>query len=311
MLLTSAGPYPEVGGATAGGAAAARAARPAALAGTPARRASATERKLAMHANDPALAVAQARIGAGTAGPAAWAAPLDRAAPLTRTTVPNRVAVTGAAAARRRLVATFFAGGPAVGRVVRLHPGQRTIDVPIVVSGNRIDDEDRTRIFVGLEALHGVSVGDYLGGVTVLDDDPDPVMTITRLVTVTKGQTLRWHVSLSVPTNRPVFASGVPADPTTVPGGSPGGTVPELTTADVPADWLRGLGVEPPSPPRMLSAAGLFLGVDVPIGTTGADLEIPTLAGTAAGSRQVVWSLLAAENPLLAKDTAVAGVVTD
>lgn len=171
---------------------------------------------------------------------------------------------------------------------VTLRPGQRTISIPVSVVGDDRDDEPELTTQVVAEAVTGVQVGDYVGGVTVLDDDPDPVVSVTPRASAVKGAPLRWSVSLSAPTDRYIFGFlGSPVAPDTVPGGSPEGTVPEMTTDDVPPEVL-GLEV-PPDPAVPLSSYGLFLFVEVPPGQTSAVVEVPTVAGTAPGPRQVVF----------------------
>ena len=91
-----------------------------------------------------------------------------------------------------------------------------------------------------MKAVRGLAVGDYTGGLTVLDDDPTPTLTVVPVATsVEEGADLVWTLRLSDVTDVGVFVALTP----TAPGP---GLPPELDTKDVPADWLTEHEVDPP-----------------------------------------------------------------
>jgi hypothetical protein len=161
---------------------------------------------------------------------------------------------------------------PATGRVrdrlVTVHAGGHDIDVPIEVKGNTRYGTD-VSYDVLVKAVRGAVVGSYRGGITVHDDDPAPKMTVTPLADrVTEGQSLKWRVSLSeaVDVDMGALFAAVPVSP-------------ELSTKDVSARWLRDTTGASPDPERPLSKVegGLYLWVNIPAGSTSADVTIPTV----------------------------------
>jgi hypothetical protein len=197
-------------------------------------------------------------------------------------------------------------GAPFSVRVLAVPPGHPTLQVPITVVGNTLDDLPRLNVTVQVQPWRGIATGGYLGGATILDDDPSPTLTLTAVADrVSEDATLTWRMKLSGPSN--LFVGGlfelIP------PVGHP-----ELSTDDVPADWLVQQGFEPPSPSVPLSGLGLVLFVDVELGRTSADLTIPTVLDTRTepAERVVLRSLqLFGAEPKLPAGTRLVGVVSD
>jgi len=194
--------------------------------------------------------------------------------------------------------------------LVTLRPRQRTIDVPVVVTGNDIDDEDETLVAVVVQAVSGLTAADYVNGAVVLDDDPAPTVTLTSpTATASEGDSLTWTVTLSRPSNRFLFTVMTPVRP-------PAGTA-ELSSNDVPADWLDEWLTEPVDldPPVRLSDLPLFGILEVEPGETSGSFTIPTVADTRAeGAEQVRWVVrddLAGSSTLLPAGTVLTGTVTD
>ena len=167
---------------------------------------------------------------------------------------------------------------------VLLEPGQRR--VRFAVPWER-DDRDDFPDATGFDALvfsasGTVVTGDYAGRATVRDDDPSPAVSVERLAgTVPEGTRLRWRLRLSEPADyfAGFFWEVVRAD----------GDAPQLRTNDVPASWLRSMGVQPPARPVPLwrvDGLGGVIGLE-----PGQDTEvvsIPTVADERAEGREVV-----------------------
>ncbi len=78
--------------------------------------------------------------------------------------------VTGSGTGQVRVFVVNPATNLATSTVVNVSPGQTTISIPIAVTGNTVDEPDRTYL-VGAKAIKGVFVGDVFGALTVHDDD--------------------------------------------------------------------------------------------------------------------------------------------
>ena len=178
---------------------------------------------------------------------------------------------------------------PVEGRLLRrtsvlLQPGQReaTFTVPFVRDDR--DDFPDTSSFDGLVfATSGaVTTSDYAGRVTIRDDDPSPEVTIRRADrTVTEGADLRWRLELSEPVD---YFAGFTWRVVRAEGDGP-----QLRSNDVPPDWLRDLGVNPPRRPVplwRLEGLGGFVGFDP--GQRRAVLAVPTVADDRDESREVL-----------------------
>ncbi len=168
--------------------------------------------------------------------------------------------------------------------IVTLSPGDTFIDVPVRYEGNQVDSDD-TSFTVILRALHQAVTGNYLGSLTVLDDDPAPQATVTSSATAVEGAPLRWTVSLDGPSGRYItfnFALVKPADGLT-----------ELSTDDVPQRWLDRCGRVPASPKPLSQARIYCTSVDLPPGVTDGDLVIRTAKDNRVeGDESVAWQLV-------------------
>lgn len=78
--------------------------------------------------------------------------------------------VTGSGSGQVRVFVVDPSTNVATASVVTVSPGQTTISIPITVTGNTVDEPDRTYL-VGAKAIKGVFVGDVFGALTVHDDD--------------------------------------------------------------------------------------------------------------------------------------------
>jgi erythromycin esterase-like protein len=124
-----------------------------------------------------------------------------------------------------------------------------------------------------LASLTGALTVDYFGGVTTIEDEEPPMLSVDAAdVTGTEGDVLEWTLRLSGPTTGAWYTFAAEA-----PDG-----ITELDSDDVDRDWLHDRlwwweDQLPPDPPLALSEIGSDLGfhVDLGYGETVAVLEIP------------------------------------
>ncbi|WP_349362163.1 hypothetical protein [Streptomyces sp. H27-C3] len=181
------------------------------------------------------------------------------------------VNVSGKGSGRVRLFVPKPGTDEVTSRVVTVRPGSSAIDIPVTVKGNTRYDYDISHdAFV--KAVRGVAVGSHRGGVTALNDDPMPKVSVTPVKDrVTEGPQLTWRMSLAQAADADVMAE-VAFQPLT--------NGVELSTMDVDPRWLEETFGESPSPARPLSrmTEGAALYVSVPPGTLSAEMSVPTVA---------------------------------
>lgn len=154
-------------------------------------------------------------------------------------------------------------------RLVTLRPGQPAAEVTFTVKGNtRFSWGESQDVLV--KAVRGTVIGSYGGGVTVVEDDPMPEITVSPVADdVTEGQPLRWKATLSEPADVDLGVSL---------GVLPVADGPELSTKDVDPQWLRDHAGEIPAGEVPLSKLEYFaLWAPVPPGQTSAELTVPTV----------------------------------
>ena len=195
---------------------------------------------------------------------------------------------------------------------VTLRHGQLAIPVPVKVPGNDVDDDDEDLVIVTVQAVSGLTAGDYVNGAVIQDDDPTPTITlISPTTTATEGQTLTWTVTFSKPSNRFFTSYLRPVRP-------PAGTA-ELASDDVTAAWLSRWLLDDVDldPPKALSRLPLTGRVEMEPGQITATLSVPTAADARVEGPEQIW--LAADQPdpddvptaLLPAGTVLTGTVTD
>jgi hypothetical protein len=213
------------------------------------------------------------------------------------------VSVTGDSPATLRLFISDE-DGEITTRLVTVHPGQPEIRLPYEVTGN-------TRWSVGADhriiakAIHNVVGGGYMGGLSVLDDDPEPTLTMTPAAgPVREGGTLTWTATSSAVADSALIRYGWPIAPE---------EGPELSSTDVDAEWFRqnsyGLDADP-EPSRPLSTTFVQVAVFVEAGELTGVLEIPTVADDEAEPAEHV-RLFMTSWPPTSPDFELTGTVTD
>jgi hypothetical protein len=128
-------------------------------------------------------------------------------------------------------------------------------------------------------AIRGVVTGNYLGSITVVDDDPVPTLSVVaQSVTAVEGKSLTWRFRLSAPTTGTSvwFCIESPTKGN------------ELSSSDVPASWLQQSYVSPPFQPVPLSTLNMYLTVDFDYGATSGSLIMPIVVDTLAENDESV-----------------------
>lgn len=216
------------------------------------------------------------------------------------------VDVTGAVVQRARVayqVTNVTTGEQEPPSVLVLQPGQTRAWVPIRIDSDDRDDLRVTQYWVAAFPRSRAMTGQYVGLLRVRDDDRSPPATFTPVkARVDEGEPLRFRVELARPVD--YFADYYFTVVTTDAGRR------QLSTADVPARWLRHHGVRPPQRPVPLSKTDLALFAGIPQGRTRATVSVPTiLDGRAEGGEGV--ALLPARDPTIRDPVAASGVVRD
>jgi hypothetical protein len=177
--------------------------------------------------------------------------------------------------------------GRAENRLVTVRPGSDAIDVPVEVKGDTAYGDD-VEHDIAVKAVHNAVVGKHRGGVTVENDDPEPVITLSPVADrVTEGETLTWRLSMDAPTPVDMW------EPVRVLPVTEGA---ELSTKDVDPQWLMNHTGELPDPERALSRANLWVWTDIPAGTTTADFTVPTVTDQLAEPAESVRLALTDDN---------------
>lgn len=161
---------------------------------------------------------------------------------------------------------------------VDLAAGQTRGSIPVRYDADTRDDLDETRTFASAWATSGVMTDDYLGSLTVVDDDPTPAVRVTRPATfVAEGRPTQWRVQLAEPVDYVVPIRGTVGH----------GPRPTLNGRDVPLSWLadhsRSRDRDLP-----LDRLGAYVVGEIKPGATSALLTVPTLNDSRKEGRESV-----------------------
>ncbi|MFF7770484.1 hypothetical protein ACFZC7_28765 [Streptomyces massasporeus] len=183
------------------------------------------------------------------------------------------VEISGRGSGQVRVYVLDPDGGRAGNRLVTVRPGSHAIDVPVEVKGDTAYGED-VEHDIAVKAVHNAVVGKHRGGITVENDDPEPVITLSPVADrVSEGGTLTWRLSLDAPVAVDLY------EPVRVLPVTEGA---ELSTKDVDPRWLEEWSGDVPDPERPLSEAYLWMWLHIPPGSTGLDFEVPTVGDQVA-----------------------------
>jgi hypothetical protein len=178
-----------------------------------------------------------------------------------------------------------------------VRPGDRVVPVPVAVAGDTVFAEGEAHhLFAKSE--RGLVVGGWLGGLDVLNDDPEPVLTVEPVTARTaEGGTLTWRFSLSARSETPYYIITEPQPPAT-------GT--ELSTTDVDPDWFFRYAYQDVQPSRPLSGTYLIPYAEIWPGETTGEITVPTVPDDLDEPDEVVELA-----PLNRTMPTLTGVVTD
>ncbi|MFF7224916.1 hypothetical protein ACIP4T_32825 [Streptomyces massasporeus] len=183
------------------------------------------------------------------------------------------VEISGRGSGQVRVYVLDPDSGRAGNRLVTVRPGSHAIDVPVEVKGDTTYGED-VEHDIAVKAVHNAVVGKHRGGITVENDDPEPVITLSPVADrVTEGRPLTWRLSVDAPVAVDLY------EPVRVLPVTEGA---ELSTKDVDPRWLEEWSGDVPDPERPLSDAHLWLWLHIPPGSTGVDFDVPTVGDQVA-----------------------------
>jgi hypothetical protein len=167
---------------------------------------------------------------------------------------------------------------------VLLRPGDSTVTFPVPYARDDLDEFPDTATFdvFAFAPTAAVMTSDFAARVTIRDDDPSPRVRIRSANdTVGEGSDLRWVIELSEPVSyfvniewRVVRAAD---------------DVRQLSSNDVPADWLRSMDIEPPQRPVALwRLEGLRGFLSIAPGRRRAIVSVPTVADGRTEGREAL-----------------------
>ncbi|ONI73240.1 hypothetical protein ALI144C_45805 [Actinosynnema sp. ALI-1.44] len=210
------------------------------------------------------------------------------------------VTVTGNGTGTVRLF-TFDDKGKVTSKLETVRPGQQTLKIPLSVTGNTRWSYDSSKEVLA-KAVHGTVAGRYGGGLTVLNDDPEPVITATPAnAEVEEGGVLKWTLTSSAVADSQLYRYGMT---------SPPAQGQELSTVDVDPQWFKANSGEEPLPARPLSKTRLRFTATIDPGKLSTELTIPTVADQEAEPTEAVRLQLAAW-PSTGNPLDLTGTVTD
>ncbi len=165
---------------------------------------------------------------------------------------------------------------------INLAAGSNTqvAQVPYSIIGDKIYSSAPFQQFLTVGAVKGVITGNYIGGITILEDDPAPTLSVKKsTVTAKEGKSLIWELRLSAPTTGISFTFVV-----VPPSGGK-----ELASNDVPTSWLLSSIGTPPTMPTPLSSLYIVVDVTFAYGVTKANLMIPVASDGIAEDEESIF----------------------
>lgn len=215
------------------------------------------------------------------------------------------ISASGGSGGQIRIYVLNWMTGQSSTRLVTVAAGTHQIDVPIKVPGDNVFG-DNSYYAVLAETVKGTVVGDYIGSLEVVEDEPAPKVTVLPFINkIPEGLPLAWRVQLSEAAGVDLYLPLKFLPP----------TGPELSTTDLPEDWVNyELGVDQ-LPSRPLSGLDSYLGVYIPAGSTRVTFVMPTVKDSRTeGPEQVrmqVQSFDGSPPPASPAAPELTGTVTD
>ncbi|XVV16742.1 hypothetical protein ACQP2X_20910 [Actinoplanes sp. CA-131856] len=148
----------------------------------------------------------------------------------------------------------------------------RSLTVPLRVEGDEMYGEGEGQ-YLFAKAERGFQIRDYIGGITVENDDPEPVVSAAvTSVRKAEGETLSWELRLSAPVESAYFVGAAPEPPAGA----------ELSSTDVDPVWFMDVAWEDPEPSRPLSSTPALPWAVFEPGSDTGSLVVPTITDTLA-----------------------------
>lgn len=183
--------------------------------------------------------------------------------------------------------------------------GSRAVQLPFSWVGDKIYSSRTRSEFISIAALNGATTGSYVGGLTLVNDDPVPTLSVvSRNIIGVEGSSLVWTFRLSSPSSGNYYALSI------VPLST--GAI-ELSSADVDAAWLEEVYYSsPPSPPVPLSSLGINLSLQFGYGVTSVQVVIPlAYDGIAEGNEMVRLEVMSYMDPTVPYPIVLTGTVRE
>lgn len=179
--------------------------------------------------------------------------------------------ITGAVTDPARFVA-FTAGesrGSSQRLVIDVAPGQTKGWIPVEYTGDDYFSRNQ-RVQITAWPLTGIATDDYIGGLRVIEDDPEPVITVDAPRRVKEGDKIEVTVTSDIPMGRTFH----------VYMGAVEGKGEPLRGSDVPAKWLdeHSNVSDKASARRPLWRLGVWLNERIRRGKLSVTMQIPVLA---------------------------------
>jgi hypothetical protein len=210
------------------------------------------------------------------------------------------VTASGAGTGKARLF-VGNADGTFTTSVFTVQPGQTRLEIALPVTGNTRWSNGVVR-WVYAKALEHSVGGDYAGGLIILNDDPQPTVTLTRSAgPVAEGGVLTWTATSSAVADSELILFG---------GAFPPTDGPELSSTDVDPNWFRNFTLEEPEPSRPLSETPLQVAIFIEPGQLTGEMSIPTVVDEEAEPTEHVRLRLQSWPPT-GHEEEVTGSVTD
>ncbi|HEU5035819.1 MAG TPA: hypothetical protein VFT70_02360 [Nocardioides sp.] len=173
--------------------------------------------------------------------------------------------------------------GQQVGDVQRftvdLAPGQTGGSIPIRYQADRRDDFAKLITQVSTWAVRNMMTDAYVGGLTVLDDDPTPRIRVRPVHrTVAEGQRAEWEVTVARPVDYDIYASAKVVR----------GPAPNVAAGDVRRTWLRSHLGEDVDLAEPLWSYHPYVFRPLKTGRTRAVLRIPTRVDDVVEGREAL-----------------------
>ncbi|MEP9363621.1 hypothetical protein ABLE68_11700 [Nocardioides sp. CN2-186] len=184
----------------------------------------------------------------------------------TTARVPFEVVGDVARPARFVVQTTGQAPGDVQRFTVDLAPGQTSGSIPIGYTADKRDDYQELVTQIVAWPLRGVMTDDYLGSLTITDDDPRPAITIRPLHRkVAEGEPATWRVRIAHSVDYDLFVNGKVVK----------GRTPTVKVDDIGEKWIS-LHTGPVDEHKPLWSFGPMVYEQLREGARTVDISIPT-----------------------------------